>query len=156
MGTGPLWARCDDHLWSLKYPADRQKKPPYSLVFPDAHIDATDVVGVIGAACAAGGFGCLVTLFSEFLLWKEERARYLPKWCRYINEFLLGFASIFMLAVCIAATIIVSGRSATIYSRGQMVPKSTIEPLLKAVGKSLKYRDFKSFPASESKYCRQC
>lgn len=132
-----------------RFSANDQKKPPYSSVFPNATIDAKDVVGVIGAACAAGGFGCIVTLISEFLLWREDRHQYLPKWTRYINEFLLGFASIFMLAVCIAATIIVVGRSGTIYTNGKAIPTATIAPLLKAVGKSLRYRDFKSFPASE-------
>lgn len=98
--------------------------------------------------CAAAGLGVIFTNISEFLLFKEARAHYLPKACRYMNEAIMGFASLFMLAGTITATVIVMNHSANIYSNGKLVPTATIAPAAKALGLSLAYKDFTCYYAS--------
>ncbi|GMK56843.1 hypothetical protein CspeluHIS016_0306830 [Cutaneotrichosporon spelunceum] len=103
-----------------------------------AVIHADDVLAILGVACGAAGLGVIVTFLSEVVLFIEKR-KGMPRHFRYINEFLMGFCTLFLLAVAIAATVIVVSRQASITVPG--IPSSTVESLLKAVGKSLRYRD---------------
>lgn len=73
----------------------------------------------------------------------------MPRAFRYINEFLMGFCTLLMLAVAIAATVIVVNRQATVTAPG--ISDSTVAMLLKATGKSLRYRDTFAYYASKSK-----
>lgn len=85
-------------------------------------------------------------IISEIVLFIEKR-KGMPRAFRYINEFLLGFCCILLLAVAIAASIIVMTKQATVTAPG--IPASTIAMLLKATGKSLKYKDTFAKYASE-------
>lgn len=71
----------------------------------------------------------------------------MPRRFRYINEVLMAFCCIFLLAVAIAASIIVMGRKATVSAPG--IPSATIDALLKATGKKTAYKDTFAKYASE-------
>ncbi|BEI84439.1 hypothetical protein CcaverHIS002_0410430 [Cutaneotrichosporon cavernicola] len=109
-----------------------------SKLLKGAVIHANDVLAILGVACGAAGLGVIVSFFSEVVLFIEKR-KGMPRHYRYINEFLMGFCTLLLLAVAIAATVIVVNREATVTAPG--IPSSTIAMLLKATGKSLRYRD---------------
>ncbi|EJT46182.1 hypothetical protein A1Q1_05303 [Trichosporon asahii var. asahii CBS 2479] len=83
---------------------------------------------------------------SEFIWWKEERGGFLPFRFRFINEIMLGISCIFLLAASIAAAIICGTKSAKIWLNPPM-PQAVVDGMLKATGKSVRYRDQKAFPA---------
>lgn len=85
-------------------------------------------------------------IISEIVLFIEKR-KGMPRAFRYINEFLLAFCSIFLLAAAIAASIIVMTKKATVSAPG--VPQSTVDMLLKATGKTTAYKDTFAYYASE-------
>lgn len=90
--------------------------------------------------------GADTQIISEIVLFIEKR-KGMPRAFRYINEFLMGFCTLLLLAVAIAATVIVVNRQASVTAPG--IPSSTISMLLKAAGKSLRYRDTYAYYASE-------
>ncbi|CAK9780232.1 hypothetical protein CC85DRAFT_326289 [Cutaneotrichosporon oleaginosum] len=109
-----------------------------SKLLKGAVIHADDVLAVLGCVCAAAGLGVIVSFISEIVLFIEKR-KGMPRRFRYINEFLMGFCTLLLLAVAIAATVIVVNRQASVTAPG--IPAATIATLLKATGKSLRYRD---------------
>lgn len=76
----------------------------------------------------------------------EERGGFLPWRFRFINEFMLGLSCIFLLAASIAGAIICGTKSAKIWLKPPM-PQAAVDAMLKATGKSVRYRDQKAFPA---------
>jgi hypothetical protein len=117
-----------------------------SKLLKGAVIHADDVLAILGCACAAAGLGVIVSIISEIVLFIEKR-KGMPRAFRYINEFLMGFCTLLLFAVAIAATVIVVNRQASVTAPG--IPSSTISMLLKATGKSLRYRDTYAYYASE-------
>lgn len=109
-------------------------------------IDAKDVLGAMGAMLGAAGLGVIWCFISEFIWWKEERGGFLPFRFRFINEIMLGISCIFLLAASIAAAIICGTKSAKIWLNPPM-PQAVVDGMLKATGKSVRYRDQKAFPA---------
>ncbi|WOO83304.1 uncharacterized protein LOC62_05G006833 [Vanrija pseudolonga] len=109
-----------------------------------AKLVATDVIGVTGTFAGAAGFAVLVAFFSEFILWREKRKRQ-SNAIRFFNEFLLAFSALALLGGCIAGTIIILHHQGKVTMAG--IPESVVQGIVKNLGYSLAYKDYRCFPA---------
>jgi len=105
---------------------------------PTASLNATDVVIVAGLMTTAAGLAALYcTALSTailFRLHREETRRSI-----LVKEVIMATLALILLGCCIAASVIILNRSATITAPG--IPAALIAQLLASQGRSLAYRD---------------
>ncbi|RSH77578.1 uncharacterized protein EHS24_003138 [Apiotrichum porosum] len=111
---------------------------------PGGKLYAGDIVGAGSAMTGASMFGVGVSWFALILVYFEQRGKVSNR-LRWTTECLLGFSCFSLLAALIATTIICVGRSAVPFAPS--IPSATIVKLIEAMGRSLKYRDTKTYIA---------
>lgn len=107
-------------------------------LLPNATLNATDVLTAAGLMTTAAGLAALyctaLSVMILFRLHKEETKRSI-----LVKEICMVLLALILLGSCIAASVIILNRSASITASG--IPAALITGLLRQQGRSLAYKD---------------
>lgn len=125
-------------------------KNTLSSQVPGAYIHAGDAVAVGACMTTAAGIASVYTAVLGTVvtlgLHKEETKRTLM-----VKEVMMVFMACFLFASTVAATVILSTRSARLSAPG--LPESLLVSLVEGTGKSIKYTDTLTFPGMIVSWC---